>query len=537
MHEAAALAVADTQGKLVRVDPGFCALLGYEEQEILGRTVADITHPDDRARNMRLVRDLVAGRTPGFVLEKRYLRRDGSPIWVRNSVTLVHDEAGRPFRVVALVEDLAREHMARSLLEGQTRVLEDLARGRPLADVLHALARFMERHSNGMLASILVLDDEGRLRHGAAPSLPPDYNQAIDGLEPGAAVGSCGTAAYRGERVVVEDTFASPLWEEWRDVARAYSLRACWSTPIRGSDGAVLGTFALYYREPRAPTPRDLELIDVATHLAGLAIERARSDARLRELNAKLERRVAERTRQLIAANQELEAFSYRVAHDLRAPLRGMRALAADALEDHASELSDDVLTNLRSIDAAAEQMGNLIQDILALSMATHREVAREPVDVTALARLVAADLRRREAERRVDIHIQEGLRAHADPRLLRIALENLLGNAWKFTRESPLPRIEVASETQDGRTVFVVRDNGTGFDMARADRLFQAFERLHTGSRFEGTGIGLATVRRIVEQHGGRIWADAAPGKGAAFFFTLPDGGGASLLSSRDSS
>jgi signal transduction histidine kinase len=242
-----------------------------------------------------------------------------------------------------------------------------------------------------------------------------------------------------------------------------------------------------------------------------------------RRMKTELERRVAERTHQLDAANKELEAFSYSVSHDLRAPLRSIDGFGQALLEDCASRLDDQGRHYLQRIRGSTQHMGQLIDDLLKLSRATRAEIRREPVDLTQMAQTVTAELRRAEPGRQVELQVQDGMIANGDLRLLRIVLENLLSNAWKFTSRVEHPRIEMSSfQDGAGQHTYYVRDNGVGFDMAYIDKLFGAFQRLHSPADFPGTGIGLATVQRIIHRHGGRVWAESEVGKGASFYFTL---------------
>lgn len=239
-------------------------------------------------------------------------------------------------------------------------------------------------------------------------------------------------------------------------------------------------------------------------------------------LNAGLEQRVEERTRELEVSNQELQAFSYSVSHDLRAPLRTIDGFSLALEEDFAEVLNAEGRDYIRRVRAGVQRMGTLIDALLQLSRVTRSEVQREQVDLSQLATLVFGELMANEQERVVDFTVQEGLVAEADPRLMRVAFENLLGNAIKFTSKTEHPRIAFGASQDDAEAVYFVRDNGAGFDMQYVDRLFTAFQRLHGDRDFKGSGIGLATVSRIVRRHHGRIWAEATPGTGATFSFTL---------------
>jgi light-regulated signal transduction histidine kinase (bacteriophytochrome) len=256
---------------------------------------------------------------------------------------------------------------------------------------------------------------------------------------------------------------------------------------------------------------------------------RFREEILSRELEAaesRTAREIAERraafAEELERKNKELEAFSYSVSHDLRAPLRSIDGFSQVLLEDYADKLDESAQGYLGRIRAATQRMAELIDDLLLLSRVSRAELTREHLSLSELARAVADELKRREPDRRIAFSADEGLFAQADGRLMRVVLENLLGNAWKFTGKTDVARIGFGALEKDELEIFFVRDNGAGFDMAHAQKLFSAFQRLHSEAEFPGTGIGLATVARIVERHGGRIWAEGEVGKGATIYFTL---------------
>jgi signal transduction histidine kinase len=277
----------------------------------------------------------------------------------------------------------------------------------------------------------------------------------------------------------------------------------------------VLGSSILIYFLVRAP------LRKLVASFAALE----ESEARFRELNAELERRVAGRTRDLEISNRELEAFSYSVSHDLRAPLRAIDGFSGALAEDSGDRLDETGRGHLQRIRAATLRMGMLIDDLLELARISRAEVRPRPVDLSAMAAAIVAELRQAEPERQVLVTIEPGLSVRGDERLVRVALRNLIGNAWKFTGRTEPAVILLGQGGIPGE--FLIRDNGVGFDPAHAGNLFRPFQRLHGEHEFPGTGVGLAIVESVMARHGGWIRGDAAPGRGAVFRFHLPPGEG----------
>jgi hypothetical protein len=349
------------------------------------------------------------------------------------------------------------------------------------------------------------LDGRGRVR------LSPEL-EAIAGLRPGEFAGTeqaLYELVHSDDRELVRDAFA-----------QAIAIRSDYEVEFRflprsRPPGWMLGRGRAYYDAAGKP----IRLVGVAIDITA----RKLAELEIARLNSELERRVLERTAQLEATNEELEAFAYSVSHDLRAPLWAIRGFSEVLLEHHASQLDAPGQELLRRACEASHRMSKLIDDLLKLARLGRSELRWQGVNLSALAESIAAELRKAEPERAVELVIEPNLRAEGDERLLGIVLDNLLGNAWKFTCNRPRARIEFGF-TAEPEPAFFVRDNGVGFDMAHAGKLFGVFQRLHSASEFPGTGIGLATVQRIIKRHRGHAWATGMVNQGATFYFTLPE-------------
>lgn len=346
-------------GSWLDVNDRFCEILGYDREELVGKTVQDLTHPDDFEREWKLMTDVASGVRDTYDIDKRYLRRDGTPVWGHLTVSTARSDGGDALYYVCVVEDIS---------------------------------------------------------------------------------------------------------------------------------------------------------------------ERKEVEQKLQALNTSLETRVAERTAELTALNQELDAFNYSVSHDLRAPLRAIDGFSQAMEEDYGPQLDEGARHYLGRIRNGATRMSDMIEALLRMSRLTRGELHLEEVDLSAMANELLANLQQEEPERQLVATVADGLKAVGDGRLLRVVMANLLENAWKFTRQREEARIDVGSahDPESGEQSIFVRDNGAGFDPKYADRLFVPFQRLHSAGEFDGQGIGLATVQRVVHRHNGQIWAQSQEDAGATFYFTI---------------
>ncbi len=445
--------------------------------------------PVDRARIAEAFRLSVEEGQP-YDLDLRLVTAKGREILVR-SVGQPQVEDGRVVRVYGTITDITEQRRADDELR-----------------VSHALLRSIIQVTTD---AVYAKDLEGRyllLNHAAelitGMSAADMLNHDDTFLFPAAEA----AVVMEGDRNVMKASSAVTYEETVTDAAGAKRTYLSTKGPLRDADGAVVGLFGI---------ARDITERKQAEGQLGRAVEE------LATLNAELEDRVTQRTIALDAANRELEAFSYSVSHDLRAPLRAIDGFSTILLEEHADQLDSEGQRLLGIIVRNVGQMGVLIDDLLAFARVAHPELESRPVEMGRLARSVADELGVAEPGRRIEFDIDNLCAVPGDPALLRQVWANLLGNAAKFTLPAERPRIEVRCEQGSGECRYTVRDNGVGFDPAYAGNLFKPFQRLHTTSEFEGTGIGLAIVARIVQRHGGRVWAEGAPAAGATFGFSLP--------------
>jgi PAS domain S-box-containing protein len=473
--------IVDIDGNVVECSSAACTALGYRYEEMIGMHVSrwDARWNDAELREMIKQHNAQQKRVQ---FETLHRRKDGT-LFDAEISGLPLELDGKPLMFYS-VRDVTEHKQAEKLIENERTLLRTLLQSIP---------------------DLVWLKDT----EGAYVTCNPAFEQffgapeaQITGKTDYDFVSRAQADQFRQRDLDVMASKEPVIFEElvhYHTVGRDVLLDTT-KTPMRDSQGKVIGVLGIAH--------------DIT--------ERKAAEEEIRRLNADLEQRVMERTANLEASNKELEAFSYSVAHDLRTPLRGISGFARVIEEDYAARLDDAGKDALHRVQAAAQKMGELIDDVLNLSRITRTEMNFEAVDLSALSLETIGELRSAEPGRNVNCEIPSQLAARGDKRLLAVLLANLLGNAWKFTGKLADARIELGMTEVDGKPVYFVRDNGVGFDMAHATNLFRPFHRLHGAGEFAGTGIGLATAHRIVQRHGGRIWTDAAIGRGATFYFTL---------------
>ncbi len=330
----------------------------------------------------------------------------------------------------------------------------------------------------------------------------------------------CGTSAQDFKPFILPDRDAIQQFPT-RKALHWADIRFHAAFPLVTGNKCV-GVLCIFTRTDRKPLQRRLQLLETVTGQLALAIENARLYTETLQHAATLEKKVAERTSELEQANKELESFSFSISHDLRAPLVLIDGFSQALLEDHSENLKTEAQDYLQRLRRAARRMSQMIEAMLNLSRFIRDEIKRERIDLSDMALEIVGDLRKTNPDRQVTFKIASGVVANGDARLLQVVMENLLGNAWKYTGKNEHATISFGVTEIDAEAAYFVRDDGAGFDMAYANKLFGAFQRLHRVDEFEGLGIGLATAQRIIHRHGGKIWAEAEEGKGATFYFTI---------------
>jgi PAS domain S-box-containing protein len=469
------------------MSPAIYTITGYTPQEIMGMTAENIVElivPEDRQKVLDQIDAVVARQGGKFVMEYRMRHKSGEIRWLCDTAQFFVDEKGALSHSIGSVEDITERKMIEAALKESQADFQRIIDESPLP--------------------MATNNEKGEIEY-----LNNQYIQ---------------TFGYTLEDVPNLDAW----WERaYPDARFREETKARWLIAMT----AEKDSHALDQSEYRITDKKGCEhIVELLWSTVGgktLVIfndisARRQVEEEVRELNATLEKRVQERTEQLESVNQELEAFSYSVSHDLRAPLRAMDGFSKIMLDEYGGSLDEQGLDYLKRIRGASMRMTQLIDDLLKLSHISHSELKIRDVDLCALAGEVVGELRALNPDRQVEVTLMPQLVVRADRGMMHIVLENILGNAWKFTRKRETAHIELGVCWMNGEPVIFLKDDGAGFDMANAQKLFGAFQRLHSLKDFEGNGIGLAIVQRIIHLHGGKIWAEGAVNQGATFYFTL---------------
>jgi PAS domain S-box-containing protein len=499
-------------------------VLGFEPDDGLPQfeTFLQRVFPEDQDK-VRKGAGTAASEKAEFELDYRIVHPGGQIRDIRAVGHPVFSPSGELVEYVGTVIDVTEQKRAQVLLAGENRLLEMITKGDARAIILEAICRLVEELSNGSLSSILLLDPKNnRLRHGAAPSLPAGYIEAINGVAIGPGVGSCGTAAHRAEPVIVSDIATDPLWTDYRELALAHGLRACWSTPILSSAGKVLGTLAIYNRERRNPTELDHDVVGRIVHLASIAVERDQKQAALRQAQADL----AHVSR--VTTMGELTAS---IAHEVNQPLTAVvnNATASISLLSKGTPDLEEIRAALTDIVDDANRASDVIARIRQLAKRAPMEksllnLSEVVQDVLTLARYESATRHVRiRTELPKDLPSVSGDRVQLQQVLLNLVI-NGMDAMNKIEESKRVLTIRGRRETYDGmfEARLSVEDSGEGFKSEQMDRLFEAFYT----TKPQGMGMGLAISRSIIQAHGGRLWAEPNQGPGATFVFSLPVAG-----------
>jgi PAS domain S-box-containing protein len=460
-------------------------------------------------------------------------RPDGGRRTVLAHASPIHDESGRLIGAVNVLVDITERKRAEVELQEKNALLASIQRVSTILSSELDLEKLVQVVTD--IGVQVTRAEFGAFFYNQADEEGETYSLYTLSGAPREAFSGVGmprntavfAPTFKGEGVVrCDDITEDPRYGQnpphWGMPEGHLPVRSYLAVPVVSRTDEVLGGLFFGHSKQGVFSQQAEELLrGIASH-AAVAIDNARLYEQALSLNESLDEQVRRRTAELETVNQELESFNYSVSHDLRSPLRAICGFSQTLLTDYGDKLDGEASHYLKRINLGSLRMSELIDSLLHLAHLTRVTVMQVELDLGVLVDGVLRNLREREPLRQVAVEVEKGLKIHGDPALLRIALENLLGNAWKFTRDRDSASVEVGAIQRNGERVYFVRDDGVGFDMRYSDKLFKAFQRLHAVDEFEGMGIGLATVQRVIGRHGGRIWAESEPGKGATFYFTL---------------
>jgi PAS domain S-box-containing protein len=492
------MALVSPEGKWMKVNKELCNIVGYSAEELLTKTFQDITHPDDLNADLKLVDETLKGERDAYKMAKRYFHKNGSIIWINLTVSLVRDKENKPLFFISQIEDVTgRKKTERDLelaLSLTRATIESTADGILVVDIYGNITDYNQQFVKLWHVPASVIETKDRfklLEHVKRQVVNPDA------FEPR-----------------IKDIYAHPT-DESQDILNFVDGRICarYSKP-QMLENEIIG---------RVWSFRDIT-------------KQKHAEAVIKKMNADLESRVTLRTEQvnklneklqaniqnLELANKDLESFSYSVSHDLRAPLRAINGFAT-LLRQKNTELDTESQQFLTTITNNAQKMSHLIEDLLSFSRLGKKELKKTDLDMNALVQDVLSGINIHEWNSNTKLSVGNMLPATGDEILIKQVFFNLISNSVKYSRTKENPLIEIGSHAGESENIYFVKDNGVGFSMEYYDKLFVAFQRMHSAEQFEGTGVGLAIVHRIIMKHGGRVWAEAVENEGATFYFTLP--------------
>jgi PAS domain S-box-containing protein len=524
--------LGDEDGRTLFANATMTQILGYTPDEMKGRSVFTFIERSQRSAAKAHLSRRRQGEGTHFDLSLRH--KNGTRVWTTVAANPMYGPDGRYVGVQAIIEDVTWKRQSEVLLAAQRDIFDLLATGNSMTDALTILLRAIETLIEGVIGSVLLLDEERQcLLPAAAPNLPDAFSRAIHGARIGPHAGSCGTAAYRGELVIVEDIQNDPLWAEYRDLAKSHGLRACWSSPIFSVDFKVLGTFAMYFREVRRPTASDIQLVIDAAGAAALVIQHVQTREslamalRTREVLIEQERKARSEAEQAVQVRDE---FLSAASHELRTPLTPLKMQAQVlarivADDDPRGSVSSEQLRTL--VEGVGKQVSKLLkvsEDLLNVARigAGELRLKRQTCDLAGIVREVSRRYREDSEKARCPLHIHadSSVIGEWDPEQIERIVINLLTNAMKFGAGKP---IDISVTLRDGGACLQVKDAGIGIAEEDQGKLFKRSERIAPLMHFGGLGLGLYITKEIVNAHGGTIQVESALGQGACFVVNLP--------------
>jgi signal transduction histidine kinase len=416
-------------------------------------------------------------------------------------------------------KEIFKDQRNEAILVGQTKILKKIIDDADMNEILVDIINLMEQLEPEMKSSILFLDESGKfLTHAIAPSLPPEYIEAIDGEPIGPDAGSCGTAAYTGRLTIVEDITTDLRWEKYAAYALRSNLRACWSMPIHGQDGKVLGTFAMYYERVRRPTSEELELLDFMVNLAKLTIEKKRSQ----EAKNHYEKMIVEQNEELVKINKELDSFVYKASHDLRAPLSSILGLINLANKSVSSD--SELSTLLNHMQKSVSRLDDYVKELIDHSRNLRIEKELVNIDFKEIVMKAIDDLAYMEEARDIkwNIHVEDQVTFRSDKTRLMIIVNNLTANAIRYSAKNGSAFVNISVFTDEQKATLVIEDNGIGIESDNLSKIFNMFYRASEAT--PGSGLGLYIVKETIDTLEGTIEVSSTPGKGTTFTVTIPN-------------